>query len=399
MKFPDDSEARRVKCPSCGNTFMSSDGTDKPVSRGSKADLEDDRPRKSRRDDDDDRRSRRRDDDDDDRPRKSRRDDDDDDRRSRRRDDDDDDRDVRPRSRRRDDDDEDDRDDRRSRRRRDDDYDDRRSRRDKQALEGQFNRASLACLLHFIGGWLLVGSCALVVFSMFLNWVGVTEGLRVFGIICGILGIGGWLTSATGTGFLVSGPRGRGALGLSIATAATAGFHILLLVLVASTRFGAQAGIVAGAGYSDLNWSAFITQSDALAKLMFSLISSDGDRAYDGAALAVFANLLEVARNILLLLTLRSIMLCARDNKTAKSLMNAVVGSSIFAGGLLVLGLMFGLIVQAMRPTRFDQDAFRNMFTVIRMFLMLNYVAIGALAVWTTLMMRVAKSHIDYRRD
>jgi hypothetical protein len=160
LRFPDDSPPRRVKCASCGNSFMAGPkgpiqekaaapaanrpeppkaparqeddvvedfevvDDDKPSSSRQRDDDENDRPRSKRRDDDDDDkpRSKRRDDDDDDKPRSKRRDDDDDRPRSKQRDDDDD----KPRSKRRDDDD----DDRPRSKRRDDDDDDRpRSKR------------------------------------------------------------------------------------------------------------------------------------------------------------------------------------------------------------------------------------------------------------------------------
>src|SRR5262245_61643461 len=160
LRFPDDSPARREKCPTCGHTFMSTEGIDPkdpfhssasrpdlPKARDSQGDfdlpMDDDRDRSRRgRDFDDDRdrnRGRRRYDDDDDRDRGRRRYDDD---RERRRDDDDYDRQRRRR------DEEDDYDDRRRRYRDEDDFDDRRRRGpDPRAIEGQYNRASLACLL------------------------------------------------------------------------------------------------------------------------------------------------------------------------------------------------------------------------------------------------------------
>ena len=152
LRFPDDTPARRVKCPTCGNVFMSTEGADpstasptappKPADSRSEFTSDGDRSRRRRDEDDDrdrDRRSRRRNDDDDDRDRdrRSRRRNDDDDRRPRRRDEDDD------RDRRRDREDDDD--DRRRRPRRDDDYDRRRREPDPAALEDQFNRAGLSC--------------------------------------------------------------------------------------------------------------------------------------------------------------------------------------------------------------------------------------------------------------
>src|SRR5262245_5341223 len=256
LRFPDDSPARRVKCPTCGNVFLSTDGIDPndplakaasrpelPRARDSRGEFDlpmedDDRPRRSRDDDDDrGRRSRRDDEDDRDRDRGRRRYDDDDDY--------DRDRD-RGRSRRRDDDDDLD-DPGLVRRRRDDDYDrTRRRREDERAIERQYHRASLACLLYFISGWLQVAAFGLMFFVVFLHWCGIVEGLRIFGVLAGLLGLGYWLTSGTGIGFLISGPRKRNALGLAIATAAVAGFHLMLIIVVATSRSSGGFGSATG---------------------------------------------------------------------------------------------------------------------------------------------------------
>src|SRR4051794_7955068 len=169
LRFPEDTPPRRVKCPTCGHVFLSSAGADPkaPVAAGSPGNRE---PRSDfeyddRRDDDSGRGRRRRDDDDYDRRR--RRDDDEDrDRRARRRGGDRGGGGPGPpaagggggaRARRS--------------RRRDDDYDDRRRRGpDPRAIEGQFNRASLACLLCFVGGWLLVAGLGVMVLVRLLFW-------------------------------------------------------------------------------------------------------------------------------------------------------------------------------------------------------------------------------------
>src|SRR5262245_55861766 len=242
LRFPDGLPTRRVKCPTCGNVFMSDEGADPATktasgdppspskSRDSRAEFAVDEGRSRRRNEDDDRRSRRRDEDDDDRRRSRRRDEDDDrdrDRGRRRRDDDDDDR----RSRRREDDDDDrrprrtdddDRDTNRRQRDEDDDYDRRPRRPSAATIEGQFNRASLGCLLMYIGGWLQVGGAGLILFTIFLHWIGIEDGLQVFIVLGGLAGLGYWFSAATGIGFLVSGPRDNRALGFSIATAAVA---------------------------------------------------------------------------------------------------------------------------------------------------------------------------------
>lgn len=409
LRFPDDSPARRVKCPTCGNVFLSSDGIDPnnplaraasrpdlPKARDSRGDFDlpmddDDRGRRSRADDDDrDRRSRRRDDDDDydrDRGRGPRRDDDDYDR-------------DRGRSRRRDDDDDYD-DPGSARRRRDrDDYDrPRRRRDDERAIEGQYNRASLACLLYFIAGWLQVAAFGIMFLMVFLHWCGITEGLRVFAVLAGLLGLGYWLTSGTGFGFLVSGPRSRGALGLSIATAAVAGLHLLLIIVIATSRNWGGFGGATIDRTAELHFEAFVSQLRALPVLMFFLIGV-GDLKpglSDGSFLPVFANLLEAGRMILFLLTLRAIMFTLRENRAASLCMKTMVGFAIGAGALIVVAMMFGILLLAVRPERLNQAAIESINAIGHLFMLVLYLVLAGLAVGVTLVVKSVKHNLDYR--
>jgi hypothetical protein len=393
MRFPDDSPARRVKCPTCGNTFLSSEGDTTGPSpaakaRSSKADL--DPPARRRRADDDDDRDRGRD-------RRRRDDDDDDDRR---------------RSRSRSRDDEDDRDDdRRSRRRRDDDEDDyddrsRRRRRDparaREAIEGQFNRASVGCLLNFISGWLWVGALGLLAFVVFLHWVGVREGLNVFAILAGILGLCHWLTSGTALGFLVSGPRDRGALGLAIAAAAVGALHLIVLVIVGTSRTQLVGPQAIFGHTASLNWTNYVTQSTALSQVLFIQIGYSDFRLppVDGSFLTIFANLLEVARNLLLLLTLRSIMACARDTKGVRLMTKTVIAYAIGAGAVVAVGLLFGLLLLALDPAKaVARGAQESLSAVHHLYDLISLLGLAGLGVWVTLAVRMVKGNIDYRRD
>ena len=384
LRFPDDSPPRRVKCPTCGHVFQSNAGGDatapvkagSPGSREPRSDFEYD----DRREDD----RRRRDDEDDDRGRRSRRrlDDEDDDRR-RRRDDDD-----RPSRRRRDDEDDD-----RPSRRRDEDYDDRRRRGvDQRALEGQFNRASLACLLCFIAGWLLVGGLGILVFAQFLAWADLREGLNVFRIVAGLLGIGHLLTAAVGYGFLVSGPRSRGALGLAIATAAVAAFHLLLTVILATTQTRTLLGNQYAAGVA---WEAFVSEGNVLGQLIFILIGFDLRNVSLGgpAILGVFTNLAEIALVILFLLTLRSISKQARDPRRARNVVQALIANGVAAGALLLAAILFGLLFMAVRNEKGGISAVGNVYHLV------VYLTQIAIAIWTTLVIKGVKDGIDYRPD
>jgi len=372
LRFPEDSPARRVKCPTCGHVFQSG-GAPAPAAPGApgardvwpdRGDRRDDYRR--RRDDDDFDRGRRRRDDDD----RRRRDDDDRDRRGRRRDDDDD-------------------YDRRSRRR---DDDDRRRRPDPRAIEGQFNRASLACLLLFIAGWLLVGGLGVLVFAQLLAWAEIREGLNAFLVVAGLLGLGHLLTAAVGYGFLVSGPRDRGGLGLAIATGSVAVFHLILTLILATTEMRSAWADQ----YMGVQWPMFVSQGNDLGNLLYLMIGpfhrggwSPGGRA----VLAVFVNLAEVALVVLLLLTLRSIARGARDSRRARMAMQTVVANAIAAGALVLAGLLFGVLFRAVETERGGMSAVHHVYHIT------VYMVQIAVAVWTTLVIKGVKDAIDYRPD
>ena len=252
----------------------------------------------------------------------------------------------------------------------------------------------------FIGGWLQVGAAALMVFTVFLHWVGVREGLQVFLVLAGLLGVGYWLASATGLGFLISGPRDRGALGFSIATAAVGGLHLILLIVIATGRDAGQFGSpgVQTRG-SEVAWDAFVTQIRALPVLLFAEIGF-GDIARNvarGSLVPIFANLFEIGRMVLLFLTLRAIMQCARDSDGAKLSMQAMVGYAIGAGSLIIVGVLFGLLFLAVRPTN-PTDGPETVSAVIHLFFLVIYLVFAGLAVGATLVIKSVKGRIDYRR-
>jgi|RhiMethySRZTD1v2_1073278.scaffolds.fasta_scaffold58323_2 hypothetical protein len=396
LRFPDGIPARRVKCPNCGNVFLSSEGVsaaDAAAAAAVTASAEpgpptprDDRSDFTRRDDDRDRRARR--------PRE----DDSDDGRHHRSGPGRDHHEYGDRDRRRERDD-DDRGRRRRRRDEVDDYDDWPRRPDPAKIDGQFNRASLGLLLAMIGGWLHVAAMALMAFVVFLDWVGVREGLQLFVVMAGLLAMGNWLTSATGLGFMISGPRDRGALGFSIATAAVAGVHILMLIVIATARDIGPFGRPMFAQPAEVYWDAFVTQLRAIPVLIFVEIGvGDFYRGIArGSALPVFTNLVEAARLVLFFLMCRAIMLCARDSTGARLSMQAMVGSAIVSGALLFVGMLFGLLFLAVRPSN-PTAGTESASAVFHLFFLVLYLVLAGVAVGSTLIIRSVKGRIDYRR-
>jgi len=262
------------------------------------------------------------------------------------------------------------------------------------------NRASLGCLLNFIGGWLQVGALGIMAFVIFLSWCGVHEGLRIFTVIAGLLGLAYLLASATGIGFLISGPRNRGALGLSIATAGVAGLHLMTVIVLATSRSIGEFAAPNTARSTEVAWSVFVSQLQALPGLLFWEIGWDlpRGRVSDGGFLPVFLYFVEIARMVLFLLTLRAIMLCAKDAKGASTCMKAMIAYASGAGGLIIVGILFGLLLLGMKPTGRGQANLDSVSAIFHLCYLVLFLVPAALAVGTALIVKSVKGRIDYRR-
>ena len=117
-----------------------------------------------------------------------------------------------------------------------------------------------------------------------------------------------------------------------------------------------------------------------------------------GSILPILANLAELARMVLLLLTLRAVMHCARASQAARLSMKTLIGYAIATGGLLLLGILFGLLFLAVRPTRMEPKDLQTISAVFHLFFLVLYLALAGMAVGTTLVIRVLKGNVDYRR-
>jgi hypothetical protein len=395
LKFPDDSPPRRVKCPACGTQFVAGpkgpiDETgEKPASKSSPAAAkneevaedfdvvdddkplrsksrdgmrqreEDDRIRKKRRDEDDeddrDRNKRRDEDDEDDRDRvrKKRRDEDDEDDRDRkkRRDDDDEESPAIRRKARRDDDDDDDRDSRSRRKsRRDDDDDDDRGPRSKKKLRrddggriksSQWEWARKGISFVNFGYYCQLGSFAAVLLYILIEWMGGHETV-ILALAC-LPGLIGFILAGIGIGFIVAGPRRGNLLGYSIALAAVAGVHLILMFIAS---FGDAKGVGA-LGRSSVNWlimpSAFL---ECAVMVAFR----------HGEALIICTAIFEVARYVLYMLYLKELgKICKAREATNRTTMLLVALPSALAGSLLVALLGIELMKEAMPSRTFAQ--------------------------------------------
>lgn len=392
LRFPDDSPARKVKCPTCGNSFMAGPGgpifekaepVPQPKPPASKPpepvkpevkkkvesdfDIVDDKPSRSRRDEDDTPRSKRRDDDDDnrepnrrklddeddDRPRSRRRDeddrprskqqddddrarkkrgrddDDDDDRpRSRRRDVDDDEDDDRPRSRRRGRVDDDDDDRPRSRRRGRDDYDDRPRSR---ATTAQWRNVRTGLNLVTIGFWCQVGALGILLFTLFLTII-IGEHVEELYIPAGLAGFANWVLACIGFSFFIAGPKKGNLLGLTIALIAVTAIHLALVIYLA---FQKEYSFLGASGMGTIRWQVIPTQFDSLLIMIISSIF---------VTATLLAAILELARFILFCLVLKEYGRACKERDVSGTGMMLLIMLPSALGISLVLFLIFKMI-------------------------------------------------------
>lgn len=264
--------------------------------------------------------------------------------------------DDRARSRGRRDDDADD--DRPSARRRsreddyDDDYDDDPPRRRRGGRDdydrpadrrAPFRRAKVASLLLAISLWLYMGAFGLMTLLILLLWADANV-LNLF-VIPGLVGLANWIVALVGLGFMIAGPPK--VRGLAIATAVVAGLH-LILTMVCFSKVSDQLGVL-GSVSSGFGWFLFTSMlwavDAALPALIYASKSPGGSGGSGESVIVVLAGGLEVARIILLLLTLKAVSAAARDYDAADRARLGVMITSIVMGAAAALVLIGTVIV------------------------------------------------------
>jgi len=296
-----------------------------PVKPTVEADFEpvDDEPAKPKAEaldlDDDDRpraRRRPRDDEDDDRPRASRR--------SR---DDEDDYDDRPRRRGRRDDYDDGY---------DDDYDDDRPR----PKGNPFGPAKVGTLLVSISLWIYMGVFGLLSLFVVIGWSG-GDMPEAIATLTGIVGLSNWLVAAVGIGFLIAGPKQ--ARGLTIAAAVLSGVQlILMIVCFGKASDGGGRGGFGLTSATMLLFTSLIPVLDVMLPAMIyeSKILGPGGKLTGELVVPALAGACEIARLILLLLSVKAVGQAARDHGAAEQVGKGVMIVSIVCGAAAVVVLL-----------------------------------------------------------
>jgi phage FluMu protein Com len=298
--------------------------------------FDDDTPKKKRRGDDDDDRDRDRD------------------RKKKRRDDDDDDDRNRPRSKRRrdDDDDEDDRPRRKGRGRRDDyDDDDEDDYRPPSKKGSGFGHAKTGVLLMSIGLWLYMAAFAtLALFFLLLMATRIPDGLMA---VAGICGVGNTILTIVGLSFCIAGPKQ--AKGMAIATLSVAGAHLILVAISYNnltgglSRGGLGGGFVGGIDWVMLGTVIWVPDI-VLPALIYGAGSGGGGGSGGGSGeviLLILAGACEIARMIMVCVTIKSLAAAAKDSYSAEKAGRGVMVTCVVCGAAAIGFTLLVVIIDA----------------------------------------------------
>lgn len=403
LRMPENIEARRVKCPTCGNVFLSSEARlegappppakspSKPKSPPSKLsaaldsfekvggkkkkkeevvedfeiidEVEQPKPKSKRHRDDEDTeealpRSRDRRDDDRSRSRRPRDEEEEERPRSRRRRDEEDEEEERPRSRRgRDDDDddrgrrrrgfdEDDSDDRRRGRRRDDVYD------PPQRKTSSFGLVRVALLINAIASWVMGGALTCLVLALALGLMGIASSFpRALLDITAVGAISYVVVAGIAYGFCISGPNRNGMLGLAIASLAIMAVRLIVMIVVVSERsssFGGPRGTI-------------LTGIPGFGTGLYALVR--GLPVGSAFMMIFFLAATEIAQMIVFSLYLKAAAVTSRDHEGESNAGGFVTVWSVCAGVIAGCGILLGILIEVIKSSDFYQVAL-SIFTV-----------------------------------
>jgi hypothetical protein len=237
--------------------------------------------------------------------------------------------------------------------------------------------------------------------GLLLFFLGIIDFLRVMGIIGGIAGWGALITAAVGYGFAIAGPKKDGAIGLSIATAAVTGVYLILLI-VQVTQSGGGVGdgglgggrrAAAAPGVGPLTSGGdFLTAGNLISPgLSFHGMILGTGVVSAFPIMGFLMILLEVSRFILFFLFLKAVAGMVKDRGAAGSCKGWVITYSAVVGGLLVVGVLTGLIAQAVSP---QGGGARALMIIL---IILSFGSVCAVLCWGALIVGKVRDSLRWR--
>jgi hypothetical protein len=251
---------------------------------------------------------------------------------------------------------------------------------------GEIKRARLGVFLNFIAACIQVGALGLTYLFAILAFSASKFDADLLALAA-IPALGGWVVSAVGLGFCVTGPSRNGARGLAIAAAAVSGVHLILILVDAFQDHSVNLGVFGS--HRGTHWDAMVSE---LPYLSFLTVGALGPGSFEIDAIALLNGLLELAQIILLLLLLRALAQTVKDHGLAgNALMNMILFPSAL-GVLLVLSMLWGLVLKHV-------SSLSGLKAILLLAISLIYLTWIGLWVWLLILLNGARHSIGPRRE
>jgi hypothetical protein len=234
-------------------------------------------------------------------------------------------------------------------------------------------RLRTSVFLNFIAAGLYLGAVS-VMLVLYLLRFAVTINGNV-DALAALVGLGNWVVAIIGFGFGLAAPPQNAARGLGIATLAVAGTHLLLALT------GLEVGYIEiGYGmHHYFHWGALVTNLGILQGLL--------GHFHSAALVPLLAMLLELARMILYALTLRAYAVTLGKYDLAGRCKVLWIGLAVIAGSLVVLGLLFGIIMDNTRS--FDTIRVMGVMSTV-----VNYAGLLGMVIWYFFVVKSARDQL-----
>jgi len=270
------------------------------------------------------------------------------------------------------------------------DYDadpEERERRKTRARNRELKRAKLGVFLIGIGAWFYVGATSVLLLLALLVICEVHMDDAYF-ILAGLPGLANWILAIIGLSFCVAGPARFGARGLAIATLAVSALHLLtMFVMVFTKNSTGPGGLLI---FSGLKWIPLATSLPILPWLL----NPEALKVIDTTWPLLITSLLELARWILLLLYVRALGKTVKDHSVGDDAIKQVIVVPSAVGVLFIVDLIFGLIAKSITSV----SAAKTFIFLLKVLFLLNFLAVGLLAVWFAIYLMSARDSLQYRK-
>jgi len=251
-----------------------------------------------------------------------------------------------------------------TKRRRSPDDDDSLTPAERAALKAAFARGAIGCKLILLS--LALYMLALTLIIIFWFHTAFTEPNPAYIIGAGAIGLINWIVGAIGVGLCLSGPVAPGHWRFGIAAAVATALHLILLAVLAGQGRETSPGREADPTGPAVKWGLLPTRLDAVTFYLTLIIYQDEDIIPKGEMrLSIVVGVLEMMRNVLILMLISSLARAAGDEDLAHRCTRGA-GFACFGPGTLALCML--LFSVAIIETNAQTGTFAKIiFTTVRM--------------------------------